>query len=141
MTMRETWLRFVSACCRPEPGPSLDERIDVSIKAHFFPLLEGTNKVGQEFNRRLNNLEKRNDQVDAFYVKTVTQALSERQDALVNKVWNQWADDSKAMSLRVEGVIYRIDDLVAELQKERAKTDAVNLRLDALVSKLRAGLE
>jgi len=135
MTTRlDFWSTIKAIFARPEPGPSLDERIATRVAGIESIAIEHARAIGKGLSVRLAVLEGRSENVDAFYVKTVTQALSERQDTI-----------ARGLEMRIDvntaSTNGRLTELENELSQNMLKSAALEAKLAALVSKLRAGLE
>lgn len=86
------------------------------------------------FRDRLLDLELRNEQVDATYVRTVTLALSEnleKRDAAINDRYNRLEASFAAVELELRNVLSSLEE----------RTLNLGARHQDLVRKLRAGLE
>lgn len=130
-------LEWLKNLIKTDPEPSLDERIAARVGI----LQRDAHCAERAIQTRLEWLETRHRDVDAFYVKTVTQALSERQAKIAedfNFAMNSMMSNTNG---KFQDLIDRIDSLTKDLKAEAERNGRTNLRLDALVSKLRAGLE
>lgn len=130
MTPQEIWTRLKTAF---QTGSTLEDRITQRIDLMKSQALS-TSAALTGFRDRLLDLELRNEQVDATYVRTVTLALSEnleKRDAAINDRYNRLEANWAATELELRN---QLDIVTAESAR-------IHGRLDALIHKLRAGLE
>jgi hypothetical protein len=86
---------------------------------------------------RIDGLSRRNENVDAFYVKTVAKAIDERFIGIQKANMAAITEGHKANHIRTEELIKQIDSLVAELRQERARIDTLTKQHATLLARLR----
>lgn len=122
-----------SLCAKPTLEQRITSRIDILR-------LQATGTT-DSLSRRLSSLEQRNEQVDAFYVKTVSRALKDNQEKgfdILKNILDQKITDvnlSVSTSIRAQDVkIAQIREANDRLSTELSKTNA---QLSSIIKHLR----
>ena len=116
------------------------ERIQHQIGELERQAVENALNVDRALTARLVKLEARNQNLDAFYVKTVAKAMDERFTTFEKSSMAALNQTSAATNSRIDDLLKMIDSVLDQLRTERARIDAANGSHAKLIARLRAGL-
>lgn len=144
---KEFWARWDGEPAEP-PRPTLEERINAQIKAmeHNVVAQDGVNNnilgMVSRHERALHKLERRNEQVDAHYVRTMATAFDEKHQAFELKIEGKMASHQTWMANMLKDIEEHCNQsqevLRLEIDALKADCEATSENLRKALARLRA---